>query len=449
MIYEITYSFCMMISTILEMIMVFDFYKAFYSKREIFFERVKEGVFFATVVLINTCVNLRNSNELNFIVTCFLFLIIGIVLVEGNIIMRLFHWIMLIFVILSAEFIFFVLLKVSADMPTNKIYKNEFMMISSIMAIKLLEFVILSFIKQVSKIHVKKVSIKVFVFFIMIPVATLGLMAVIPYIRASGDILTFFDIMVLIFYLILLCGNIALFFVFMQYCELQEEKMLNELSQARYEERQNRHNIEGEIEERYKEQMHDIKYYLRQMSIYLEKGRVEEIEDVLNELQIGIHQGERNVICGNAYLNCLLLDFKGEAEKHNVQTEIFVEPGFKMEYMREIDITSLLGNLLDNAIEAAEKCKNGKIHLDMYMQNDGAFSVLLLENNYVGEIIQEENRLLTTKKEKWGHGIGLRNVNRIVRLYDGYMQQDFEAGTCVTTVIIPTKAFGNTLNPCL
>lgn len=124
MIYEITYSFCMMISTILEMIMVFDFYKAFYSKREMFFERVKEGFFFATVVLINTCVNLRNSNELNFIVTCFLFLIIGIVLVEGNIIMRLFHWIMLIFVILSAEFIFFVLLKVSVDMPTNKIYKT-------------------------------------------------------------------------------------------------------------------------------------------------------------------------------------------------------------------------------------------------------------------------------------------------------------------------------------
>ena len=439
MIYTVMYDICMIVSTIVEIYLAFDFYKAFHPKRERYLNKRNEFLFFGIIVLITVFTNLQNINQLNFLVASVLYLIIAFLLVEGNIWSRLFHWLILVSVTMSAEFIFFFLLKVSVNSPTNEIYANEFVMISSIIAMKLIEFVLLTVIKQISKIQVKKISAKVFGIFIIIPAATLGLMCAIPYVRVGGEKITSLDIAVLIFYLILLCGNICLFYIFTRYSQLQEQKMLLEVSQSKYEERRNRHSKEGQLEERYKERIHDIKYYLKQISIYLTENRMDKINEVLSELQFGIYQEEKDVICSNRFLNAILADFKSEAEKNDVQTEIFVEAGFKIEYMKEIDITSLLGNLLDNALEAAKKCSGGKVQVELYMQNQGSLSVFLIENTYNGEIIRHGNQLLTTKKEKWGHGIGLRNVNRIVEHYNGYIQQDFNGARYVTTVLIPNE----------
>ncbi len=437
--YTMIYCICMIVSTIVEMFLAMDFYKAFHPKRKIFQVTRNEILFMVVVVAINSITNLQNNNKLNLIVTSTLYLLIGLILVDGNILSRFFHWVLLISSTLIAELIFFFLLKVSVNSPTNEIYINEFIMISSLIAMKLIEFIILTIIKQISKIRVKKISPKVFGIFIIVPVATLGLMSAIPYIRVGGDEITTLDMAVLLFYLLLLCGNIGLFYIFTKYSQLQEQKMMLEVSQAKYEERRNRHNREDELNERYKERIHDIKYYLKQVSIYLNEKRFDEIGDVLEELKVGIYQEEKNIICANRFLNALLVDFKGEAEKNGIYAEIFVEAGFKIEYMKEIDITSMLGNLLDNALEAARKCSNGKIQVELYMQNQGDLAVLSIENTYNGEIKRENNQFFTTKKEKDGHGIGLRNVNRLVELYHGYIQQDFDENTYITTILLPIK----------
>lgn len=434
---NIIYSICMLISTIVEIYLVFDFYKAFHTKRSFFNQRGRELGLAAIVIALNTIANLQNSSRLNFIVSCGLSLLVALVLVEGNILLRLFHWLIVIAVCMSAELVFFFLLKVSVNLPTNEIYRNQFAMISSIIAIKLIEFVILTMIKQISKIQVRKISLKVFGAFIIIPIATIGLTVLIPYIRVGGDELTLRDVAMIVLYLILLCGNIILFYVFTKYGQLQEQKLLLEISQAKYDERKNWHDKEESIERNYKEKIHDIKYYLKQISIYLEEGQEEKIREVLDSLQMGIHNEEKNIICANYFLNILLGDFKREAEKDKVETEVFVEAGFKIEFMKEIDVTSLFGNLLDNALEAARKCEDGKIWIDLYMQNDGNFAVFRIKNTYEGTIIQNGDRFVTTKEERSIHGIGLRNVNRIVASYSGYIERAYDGKIFETMIVIP------------
>lgn len=434
---SILYNICMLVSTMVEVYLIFDFYKAFHAKTEIFRSRAWELGLAGIVIVLNTIANLQNSNKLNFIVACFLCFFVGMVLVHGSVMLRIFHGIIIIVVFMSAEMIFYFLLNVSVNLPTNEIYENHFVMISSIIAIKLIEFVILTIIKQISKIQVRKISLKIFSAFIIIPLATIGLMALIPYIRVGGNELTSRDVALIILYLILLCGNIILFYIFTKYSQLQEQKMLLEISQAKYDERKNWHDKQESIEKGYKEKIHDIKYYLKQIGIYLQEGQEDKIQEVLDSLQMGIHKEEENIICANHFLNILLGDFKREAEKEKVRTEMFVEAGFKIEFMREIDITSLFGNLLDNALEAAKKCGSGKIWIDLFMQNDGEFVIFRIKNTYKGTIIQNGEQFMTTKEEKSFHGIGLRNVNRIIEAYSGDIYREYDDKIFETMVVLP------------
>ncbi len=437
--YNGIFSLCMIVSTAVEVFLAADFYKAFYLKRKQFAERKKELIFVIGVIALNSFVHLFNHHLLDFVTTIFLYLIIEVVLVEGNTWSKLFHWIILIFVVYSSKLLFAFLFKISINNPMKERFENEFVMIHSIIAIILIEFLLLSIIKQFSEIQVKKISGKMFGCFSLVSVSVLGLMAAILYFRGDGKEFSKVDFIVIFFYLLLFFGILALFYTFTKFSQLQEERMMLEVSQTKYEERRQRHKREGDLEQKYKEQIHDIKYYLKQIGIYMNEKRFDEIKDVLDELQIGIYQEEKNIVCSNHFLNALFVDFKGDVGKKGVEADIFVEAGFKIEYMKEIDITVIMGNLLDNALEAASKCTAGKIWVNLYMQNQGSLAVFSIKNTYTEKIVKKGNIFLTTKKEKWGHGIGLQSVGRLVESYNGYMQQDFDENTYEVTVIIPVK----------
>lgn len=87
-----------------------------------------------------------------------------------------------------------------------------------------------------------------------------------------------------------------------------------------------------------------------------------------------------------------------------------------------IDTGVLFGNILDNAIEAAEKTKSRRISMDI--EQKGAYLSILISNS-INESVLEKNRgLETTKKEKSQHGIGIKSVKSIVKKYDGMISFD-------------------------
>ena len=85
--------------------------------------------------------------------------------------------------------------------------------------------------------------------------------------------------------------------------------------------------------------------------------------------------------------------------------------------MKEEDMVILLSNLLDNAIEACEKCKNKIIKVKIIDEKDQ--TIIAVNNPVEGEVVVENNRFITTKKDKANHGIGLLNIKSIVEKYNG------------------------------
>jgi len=82
------------------------------------------------------------------------------------------------------------------------------------------------------------------------------------------------------------------------------------------------------------------------------------------------------------------------------------------------DITVILGNLIDNAIDAASKFeKNKRIQLQIKYEKETLF--IHIENTFDGKIKTENNRIITTNRDREKHGYGLKNVKHIIAKYDG------------------------------
>lgn len=109
-------------------------------------------------------------------------------------------------------------------------------------------------------------------------------------------------------------------------------------------------------------------------------------------------------------------------EKININFDINLPKSLPIEY---VDLSIVLGNLLDNAIESCMKSGNKapKIQLKMYMK--GNYLIIKEENSKASEIVFKEEvfpQKYTTKEDKENHGFGLQNIQRVVNQYDGILK---------------------------
>lgn len=435
--YATVYNICIIISVLFEIFMVMDFYKAFHKVRPFFEKKQNQCIVYAVAVAINITINMQYNQTLNFFSMLVLYLTIMFVMFRGSFFSRLFHWFMELFLTASAELIYSLMLTIPISGPTNEILDNSFLMVASIITVKLIQFVFLSVAKQFSKMSVAKYSKELFGSYVFIQLATFGIMFAIPYVRYVDDYFSIADILLLVFYIIMLFGNIRLFYMFRNYSQMKEQQMMQEIAKTKYEEKF-RHLVEmEEVEKKNKVLVHDIKHYLKQIGIYAQKNEVKNIMQALDDLQVQFSENEAERICANHFLNSLLLDFKKNTEKRNIVSDIFVEVGFKIEYIKEVDLAAMLGNLLDNAMEATAKCEDGRINIRMFMQNSGGFSVMRIENNYSGMILHDGDAIVTSKEDSANHGIGIKSAEDIVQRYGGFLNCDYADGIYITTIVVP------------
>jgi sensor histidine kinase regulating citrate/malate metabolism len=119
--------------------------------------------------------------------------------------------------------------------------------------------------------------------------------------------------------------------------------------------------------------------------------------------------GNKNI---DSFLNYKFAEF--EAIKCDINCNIRIPADIDL---NPFEMTALLGNLLDNALRALKNAEKPYIDFNMsYSKNVVKISV---KNPYEGNVIQNGNEFVTTKKDKHNHGKGLNIVKDIVKKYDG------------------------------
>lgn len=164
---------------------------------------------------------------------------------------------------------------------------------------------------------------------------------------------------------------------------------------------------------------HDIKnLYLRTMA-HLESGDYEEAKRVIREETDIVIQFGQTVNTGNVELDWLLNYKLSLAASNEIETKVFVKLKEPLAADKR-DLYILLGNLLDNAIEAAEKADPK--YVDIHIESGEGTVYIKIKNTYTGDLKREGETILTSKAEKAGHGIGIKNITRVVKKYDGQIK---------------------------
>lgn len=179
-------------------------------------------------------------------------------------------------------------------------------------------------------------------------------------------------------------------------------------------------NVHKEIRELYDKtavMRHDIKHMLEVISAYLSEKEYRKAEDYIVEITGKCEKSKIQNYSNNIILNYILNNKRNVCQKNNID--------FKCVCIGDIngiedeDICLLMGNLLDNAIEAAVKCDKGKVSVDIC---EGAQIEIRISNSIKETVLKDNPELKTTKKDNRNHGYGTQSIKFIVKKYQGEIQ---------------------------
>ncbi len=178
---------------------------------------------------------------------------------------------------------------------------------------------------------------------------------------------------------------------------------------------------------------HDLKHYIVALQAKEDGQRSGYLERLKEEIQQFEVQGRT----GNKVLDTLLAAKGMECQKEGIELTS-VADGTLLEFMDVMDICSIFGNALDNAIECEKKIDEAEkrmIHLHLSSRHE--FVVIKIENYYEGDIRFERELPVTTKKDKEFHGYGLKSLKYTVHQYHGEVDIRAENHWFSLRILIP------------
>ena len=170
---------------------------------------------------------------------------------------------------------------------------------------------------------------------------------------------------------------------------------------------------------------HDLHNHIEAIYQCLIQGDTKEAVRYCEDLRTPVRQISQTVWTRDKALDYLISSKMALAEQEQIKTKVNIEYPHNTN-IRSVDLTTILGNLLDNALEAAKAAPESLRFLNLTIRRINAMLIIKVENGYGDTPIQENGKLLTSKKDKAFHGWGLKSVQTAADRYDGTIRTDYK-----------------------
>ncbi|WDV45682.1 GHKL domain-containing protein [Clostridiaceae bacterium M8S5] len=198
-----------------------------------------------------------------------------------------------------------------------------------------------------------------------------------------------------------------------------------------------------EVQNMYKQMRgwrHDYHNHIQTMKAHIEMGQIPELKQYLGKLDADLANVDTIIKTGNVMIDAILNSKISLAisKKIDVNAKAVVPKDI---HISEIDLSVIIGNLLDNAMEAccALYCNDNpdrfpyiKIYIGVLKKQ----LYIYVSNSTSGNPKKISGKYISTKRSN-NHGFGLMRIDNIINKYDGYINRQSEESVFVTEVLLP------------
>lgn len=179
---------------------------------------------------------------------------------------------------------------------------------------------------------------------------------------------------------------------------------------------------------------HDYHNHIQTLKAYFSLQRYAQMEEYLNELEQDLLQVDQLVKSGNLLVDAILNSKLTLAKEHHIALtcKAAVPPQL---CISDIDLCVLLGNLLDNAIEACRKIDEAQRFLRIYIDIVHSQFYVSIMNAASQDIDFQETQYIS--KKRGDHGHGMKRVKLVADKYEGYLNLKNEQGVFVSELMLP------------
>ena len=179
---------------------------------------------------------------------------------------------------------------------------------------------------------------------------------------------------------------------------------------------------------------HDMKQSYTVLETLLSESRTTEAIDYIRSGRSAIAQTEVLVDVGNDFVNSILNSKLSTAKQLGI--EVICSSVKDISGIEAVDLCTLLGNMLDNAIEAAKQCPSEKSLIEVKITSSDEKLIIQVTNSIKCSVLKENSELKSTKQNPSEHGFGVKSIRLIAQKYFGSAKYFEEDNTLSCRVIL-------------
>ncbi len=339
----------------------------------------------------------------------------------------------LVVLLILSEMLIGMLLTVMSHSTVEELRSNLFFYIQGVLISKLFMFVLIKLFGYFSIRSETKISVWLFIPLVTMPIATFLVAYVMSeYMYRTKDVSLMRIAAVSVIALIV--SNVLLFYLFESQIKEAENRSKAMLLQQQI---QNKSDYYQELAEKQRlsnKTMHDLKNQLFALEELMKNNPPAGTEE-LKKITDSLLSVSAMTVTGIDSIDALITAKMQKMKEKNIRfTHRICIP--KELSLKPLDFCVVLGNLLDNSIEANEKMpENNRFVSFVVAQKQGYLSVQI--SNATNEKIKvRNNEIFTTKRNKEIHGFGLQSVKEIAEKYDGTVSFEQEDGAFSVIVML-------------
>lgn len=418
-----SYDCIFMLSEIIYTLTVYKIINVFFTNKKInsVYEKILYAIFNIAVVV----VYLKFNIPLLTIVANFIFILLLLSLIYDDTFKRkALVTILIIFFLLISDILLFMIFINAIN--KNIFQKNNFFDIYVVFIVNMIRYLFVLIVINFYKIRIEKNIPLIF----SLPIALTAVISMVitinMFLVINGNNYKFIYINITLIFIVCIVS----IYIFNKMVNVMSENARQKIliKQSEYYEKKieaDRKNINDT-----RKIKHDMKNHMYAIKNMAKNNMSKDIITYTNDI-LGKIEGEKVYINTGNYLIDGILNVKFEEIKNqgiDFKYDVKIPEGIKLP---EFEVITILGNLLDNAIEGVKSIKDNR-YIEVFISYKDSNLLIKIVNTFDGLVIKDNKGFVSRKGEKAYHGIGLENVREQVEKSNGYMNID--TGNCMFTV---------------